>query len=91
VAPEDALPATHWNRQMLDGPIINTQYGDLMRPSIAALGEEEIPSANGPEIRANHFALTGDVILDTWYDSTPSWAGISFKAKGGRSILYERL
>ena len=91
VAPEDALPATHWNRKMLDGPIINTQYGDLMRPSIAPLGQEEIPAVGGKEIRASHFALTGDAVLDTWYDSTPSWAGISFKAKGDRSIRYERL
>ena len=34
VAPPTAMPATHWNRRMLDGPLINTQNGLLMRPTV---------------------------------------------------------
>jgi hypothetical protein len=90
-APEDAIPATHWNRRMLDGPMINTQDGRLMRPTITPMGNDGIPTAAGGTIMADHFALTGDAVLDTWYDAAPSWAGLSFKAGDGSSIVYERV
>ena len=38
IAPANATPATHWNKAMLDGPIINTQHGKLPRPNVASLG-----------------------------------------------------
>ena len=90
VAPADALPATHWNRRELDGPLINAQDGRLMRPRIAPIGSDMIPTALGTQIRANHYALTGDVQLDMWYDAKPSWAGLSLKAPDGSTIRYER-
>ena len=90
VAPANALPATHWNRRELDGPWINTQDGRLMHPRIAPVGSDMIPTASGQQIRATHYALTGDVLLDMWYDAKPSWAGLSFKAKDGSTIRYER-
>jgi hypothetical protein len=90
-APEDALPATHWNRHMLDGPMINTQDGRLMRPTVTPKGSDAIPTANGGTIMADHFALTGEVMLDTWYDKTPNWVGLSFKAPDGSEVIYERV
>lgn len=90
-APENVLPATHWNRHMLDGPMINTQDGRLMHPTITPKGNDAIPVAAGGTITANHFAMTGDAQLDTWYDDTPNWAGLSFKAGDGSSIVYERI
>ena len=89
VAPPSALPATHWNRRMLDGPFINTQDGRLMRPTITPLGPSQIPTAGGTDITAEHFSMTGDAVLDTWYDST--WAGISFKGGDGSLIQYCRM
>jgi hypothetical protein len=91
IAPPNALPATHWNRNMLDGPVINTQHGELMKPSVTPLGPELIACASGSEIRADHFSVTGDATLDTWYDDARSWAGLGFKAKDGSDIRYERL
>ncbi len=90
VAPANALPATHWNRRELDGPLINAQDGRLMRPRIAPIGSDMIPTASGAPIRANHYALSGDLQLDMWYDPRPSWAGLSFKAPDGSTIRYER-
>lgn len=89
-APADALPATHWNQRELDGPWINPQDGRLMRPHVAIEGMETIPAANGATLRARHYALTGDVQLDMFYDDHGAWAGLSF-AKGGATVLYERL
>ena len=90
VAPANALPATHWNRAQLDGPWINTQDGRLMRPRITPAGAVAIPAASGGTLRANRFAVSGEVQLDTFYDTRPTWAGLSFKGKDGTEVRYER-
>ena len=89
VAPANTLAATHWNRRMLDGPFLNTQTGEVQRPKVARRGEATIPSRGGP-IRAEHFAMTGEVELDTYYDDGPTWAGLRFKGGDGSIIGYER-
>ncbi len=90
IAPANALPATHWNRRELDGPWINTQDGKLVRPRVAPQGMETVPTAGAGSIRANRFALSGDVDMDMWYDSLPSWAGLRFKGADGSAIQYIR-
>ena len=91
VAPPNALPATHWNHKQLDGPWINTQDGRLLRPTITPMGRAMIPVASGNEIPAQHFSLTGDAILETYYDDIRNWVGLNFKAGDGSEILYERV
>ncbi len=90
VAPPTAMPATHWNRRMLDGPLINTQNGLLMRPTVRLLGPGQVPTADGGNLRADHVTLRGDADLDTWYDSTPAWVGLRFTAKDGSVVEYRR-
>ena len=85
-APADASPATHWNKAMLNGPIINTQTGKLMRPTISRLGAGTIP---GRQQQAWGFALRGDADLDIWYDATPRWVGLRFDGRDGTEIRYE--
>lgn len=89
VAPANTLPATHWNRRMLDGPFINTQTGEVQKPKVVRRGEATIASRAGP-IRAEHFVMTGEVELDTYYDDGPTWAGLKFKGGDGSIIGYER-
>ena len=89
-APANTTAATHWNRRMLDGPFLNTQTGEVQKPAIARKGEVTIPSRRGP-IRAEHFAMTGEVELDTYYDAGPTWAGLKFKGGDGSTITYERV
>ena len=90
IAPLNASPATHWNRRMLDGPLINTQDGQLMRPSVTVIGSGEVPTAEGGKLRADHITLRGDADLDTWYDATPTWVGLRFTAKDGSTVEYRR-
>jgi hypothetical protein len=90
IAPANALPATHWNRRELDGPWINTQDGKLVRPRVAPQGVENVPTAGAGSIRANRFVLSGDVDMDLYYDSQPSWAGLRFKGKDDSVIRYIR-
>jgi hypothetical protein len=89
VAPAAALPATHWNRRELDGPWINTQDGRLMRPKVARQGIETIPTAGAGPLRAQHYALSGDVHLDMFYNDRLGWVGLSF-VKRGAAVRYER-
>lgn len=89
-APPDALPATHWNRKMLDGPLINTETGAIMRPKIEDLGPDTIPAFEAPAIHAEHFVMTGDADMDTWY-SAAGWAGVRFTGGDYSVISYERV
>lgn len=86
-APPGALPATHWNRRMLDGPFINTQTGEVLRPLVARAGVQALPWS--PEQSAVRYVLTGDVELETWYDASPTWLGLRFRGQDGSSIHYE--
>lgn len=88
-APVDTMAATHWNRRMLDGPFLNTQTGEVQKPKIARMGEAVIP-ARGGTIRAERFAMTGEVELDTFYDAGPTWAGLKFKGPDGSAFTYQR-
>jgi hypothetical protein len=91
VAPGNALPGSHWNEKMLDGPAINTQHGKLLRPLVIKLAVEPVPVASGGTIAARHFAVRGDANIDTWYDDTPTWAALRFTAHEGSEIIYERM
>jgi hypothetical protein len=91
IAPSNALPGSHWNEKMLDGPAINTQHGKLLRPRVTMLAEEPVPDASGRIIEARHFAVRGDANIDTWYDDTPCWVALRFIAHEGSEIRYERM
>lgn len=90
VAPVNAHPATHWNREMLDGLLINTQNGALLRPVVTPKGRDRVQTSSGAVIAAQRFALSGPIAFETWYDDTPSWAGLVFVAKDGSQVLYRR-
>lgn len=63
LAPEGALPATHWNRRMLQAPFVNTQTGELMRPAVRWAGAEPLPWA--PQRRGERLVMSGDVEMRT--------------------------
>jgi hypothetical protein len=87
-APPETLPATHWNRRMLDGPFVSTQTAELMRPKVENRGREPLPWT--PARTAERMVLSGDVDLETWYDG-PAWMGLRFKGKDGSALHYERV
>lgn len=91
IAPPNALPTTYWNPRMLDGPMIGTQDGMLVRPTVSEVGVENIPLANGRTIPARHYTLRGALKLDLFYDMDDLWAGMTFTVLDGSTISYERL
>lgn len=89
-APADALPLTHWNRGMLAGPMISTQTGALLHPTVSRVGSVHVVTTAGG-IEADHYTLRGDPDIDTWYDAHACWAGQKLTARDGSIIRYERV
>jgi hypothetical protein len=89
LAPENALPLTHWNRAMLDGPMISGQSGALLRPVVGRLGADQVTTAAGGVIEADRYTLRGDPDMDTWYDARATWRGLRLTARDGSIIRYE--
>jgi Family of unknown function (DUF6134) len=90
LAPPNALPSTHRNEAELRGPWINPENVELLRPAVARKEEDKIAALDGQHKEARHFALSGDVTMDIWYDATPTWVGLQAPARGS-VIRYERL
>lgn len=88
-APLNALPLTHWNRAMLDGPMISAQTGELLRPIVTRVGPGQVETAAG-RVEAEHVTMRGDPELDTWYDTKSTWLGLRLTARDGSTIRYER-
>ena len=91
VAPDNALAMTHWNSRMLRGPMIGTQDGMLVHPTVSIEPDERIRLASGEEIPAKHYRLSGDLSLELWYDHNDTWASMRFTVDDGSVITYERL
>jgi hypothetical protein len=89
MAPDNALPATHWNMAELDGPWINLQDGRLFHPAVHRLGPAQVPLADGRVAQATGFKLSGDVHLDIWYSTAREWTALTFEAKDGSKVRYE--
>lgn len=91
VAPDDALPTTYWNPRMLAGPMIGTQDGALVRPNVTDAGVVRIRLADGEQIPARRYELSGDLDMTLYYDMAGIWAGMSFTVSDGSLVEYERL
>ena len=89
-APANALPSTHWNRRMLDGPFINTQTGQLMKSAVSPRGAGVVETASGRSVSVRRYEIAGPPVLETWYDERLTWTGLQFKARDGSQVIYKR-
>lgn len=90
-APSKALAATHWNMAELSVPLINPENGKLLAPRISDQGIAPLTLADGRAIQAQHYTWREEEALDLWYDSDRTWAALTFQAKDGSVVAYERL
>jgi hypothetical protein len=90
-APAEALPASHWNQAELRVPWINIEDGHLMRPKVEPVGLEHLRRADGADLEAEHYKLSGDAPLDLWYEPDGRWASLTSHAGDGSDIRYERV
>lgn len=87
-APQDTMPASLWNAGTVGrGVLLNTLDGHAMTVHIADLGEEKVAVA-GHLVPAHHFAMTGDLARELWYDASGTLVQVRFKAKDDSDIRY---
>lgn len=91
VAPADALPLTHWNRFAYQGTLFDPQAGKLLKMTLVARAEDSIPEADGSMIKVTRWSVTGDGVMDDYYDGGGVWAGLHVKVRDGSRVEYLRL
>lgn len=85
-----SIPASLWNEGILQQrSILNTLDGSRMTISVADLGTETVP-VQGQAMPARHYAITGDLQRELWYDAQNVLVKVRFKAKDGSDIEYLR-
>lgn len=86
--PVETLPASLWNNgTVARSSLMNTLDGHAMAVRIADLGADQI-NASGRTIPAHHYAMTGDLSRELWYDGSGTLVQVRFKAKDGSDIQY---
>jgi hypothetical protein len=87
-APTGIFPTDHWNTGVLNqSQVLNTITGQLNKVKIVDHGVETI-EAEGKQIRARHYAYTGDLDANVWYDDAGRWVRLRFKGRDGSTIDY---
>lgn len=89
VHPGLLLPSTHWNiAQTHQQALLNTQTGNVMHMGVREIGRETVRTASAAPA-ATHFAYTGDITMDQWFDDHGRWVKSTFKATtDGSTIEY---
>ena len=90
-APADALPLTHWNRFAYQGPLFDPQTGKLLKLSLASRGDDMVQLADGSSVKAVRWSVTGDGVMDDYYDAGGVWTGLHVKVQDGSQVQYLRL
>lgn len=86
--PNDAVPASLWNSTLVtQSSLLNTLDGSAMAVKIADLDQDKV-SVHGQEQLAHHYAVTGDLKREVWYDASGSLVQVRFKAEDDSKIEY---
>jgi hypothetical protein len=91
IAPADALPLTHWNRFAYQGPLFDPEKGKLLKETLVARADDMIPMADGSMVKVTRWSVTGDGMMDDFYDAGGVWAGLHVKVRDGSRVEYLRL
>lgn len=80
VHPGHILPSTHWNvAQTRQDALLNTQTGKITRISVREIGRETVRTATEAPA-ATHYAYSGDIHMEQWFDDRSRWVKAAFKA-----------
>ena len=90
-APAEALPLTHWNRFAYQGPLFDPQNGKLLKMTLVTRAEDNIADAEGAMIKVMRWSVTGDGVMDDYYDGSGVWAGLHVKVRDGSRVEYLKL
>jgi hypothetical protein len=87
----DTLPLTHWAIAAMSAPVFNPETGKELAEQARHLGASTVSLADGKQIPATRFALTGEAQITDWYDESRVWAALQAQAKDGSVINYKRI
>ena len=90
-APAEILPLTHWNRFAYQGPVFDPQNGKPLKMNLAGRGDDMIPQADGSMVKVTRWSVTGDGVMDDFYDAAGVWAGLHVTVRDGSRVEYLRL
>lgn len=86
--PPSLLPASLWNEATVrQATLLNTLDGRTMTVKVADLGSDTV-MVHGQPRAARHYAVTGDLARELWYDADGTLVQVRFKAKDDSDILY---
>ena len=87
-APASVIPGSLWNRATVtQSKLMNSLDGSEMAITVNDLGDEDVV-AGGKTLRARHYALTGDLQREVWYDSAGRLVKVQFSGSDGSDIQY---
>jgi len=82
------FPTNHWNAGVLgQNRVLNTLTGQINKVRIEASGPDRVETERGP-VAATHYAYTGDLQTDVWYDAAGRWVKMRFQGRDGSLIDY---
>lgn len=90
VMPADTIPLTHWNYRCMSAPLFNPQTGKRVAPQVQPRGQDTVALSDGRSVRATRYSLSGDVVLDDWYDTARAWTALRSTGTDGSAIAYVR-
>lgn len=87
-ADANAFPASLWNAATVkQSALLNTLDGEVMTVAVEDLGTENV-DAGGTSIQAKHYAITGELTRELWFDATNRLVRMSFPDKTNTKITY---
>lgn len=90
-APAGAAPLTHWNSDVLSGPLFNPQEGKMLKASARRVGRETVTLADGRKASAVRWSVRGEAEIDDWYDDDGVWTALRGKLPDGSTMEYRRV
>jgi hypothetical protein len=85
-APLGLFPTNHWHAGVIGADrVLNPLTGSIDRVRIVEVGAATVP-VNSERRPARHYAYTGDLNNEVWYDGNGRWVGMRFKGDDGSAI-----
>ncbi len=78
----------HWNISAVEqSQLFNTIKGVKSDVSVEFVGNESL-NVNGTILETKHYAYSGDITAESWYDENNRWVKLAFLGSDGNQIVY---
>lgn len=82
------LPASLWNPATVQqDALLNTLDGKIMNITVENKGAETVATGSG-EVQADHYAITGELTRELWFDTQGRLVRMRFPDKTNSEIVY---